>query len=89
MKKVNIMFFIIANIAFSQSIFFDDEKIEKKYLLEEYEAIREEIQEKIIYIRKKPKQDTEIYRDILLKYEELEKELLKDIDKVKGEFKNV
>ena len=90
-KKVNIgvlLFSIsIGNLTFAQELSSEEKKIEKGYLLEEYQGIKEELSEKISYVENQSKEYQEIYKDILLEYEELKKELLKDIEKVKGELK--
>ncbi|MGL4510612.1 hypothetical protein [Cetobacterium sp.] len=80
-------FFLLGSLTFGQETSKEENKIEKGYLLEEYEAIREELNHKIDYIQEKSQEYQEVYKDILIEYESLKQELLKDVEKVKGELK--
>lgn len=80
------LFILVGNLLFSQKNLDEEEKLEKIYLLEEYNNIRSELNEKILYVQGKVEFDKEFYREILLEYENLQNELLKDIKKVESEF---
>lgn len=87
MIKKKIKYFILiliifgGNTTFSQGSFEASEKEEKIYLLEEYKDIKDELEEKILYVQNRLKDNEELYGDILLEYEELRKELLADMKK--------
>lgn len=87
--KYRILFLsiLIGNLSFSQNSLIEEDKIEKGYLLEEYQGIKEEVSEKINYVQVQSKQYQETYKEILEEYEALKMELLKDIEKVEGELK--
>ena len=80
------LFILVGNLLFSQNNLDEEEKLEKIYLLEEYKNIKNELNEKILYVQGKVEFDEEFYREILLEYENLQNELLKDIKKVESEF---
>lgn len=80
------LFILVGNLLFSQNNLDEEEKLEKIYLLEEYNNIKSELNEKILYVQGKVEFDEEFYREILLEYENLQNELLKDIKKVESEF---
>lgn len=80
------LFILVGNLLFSQNNLDEEEKLEKIYLLEEYKNIKSELNEKILYVQGKVEFDEEFYREILLEYENLQNELLKDIKKVESEF---
>lgn len=81
------LFILVGNLLFSQENLDEEEKLEKIYLLEEYKTIQSEINEKILYVKGKTTVDDEFYKEILLEYENLQNELLKDMKKVELEFK--
>lgn len=80
------LFILVGNLLFSQNNLNEEEKLEKIYLLEEYKNIKSELNEKILYVQGKIEFDEEFYKEILLEYENLQNELLKDIKKVESEF---
>lgn len=81
------LFILVGNLLFSQENLDEEEKLEKIYLLEEYKSIQSELIEKILYVKGKVTSDDEFYKEILLEYENLQNELLKDMKKVELEFK--
>lgn len=81
------LFILVGNLLFSQENLDEEEKLEKIYLLEEYKSIQSELLEKILYVKEKVTSDDEFYKEILLEYENLQNELLKDMKKVELEFK--
>lgn len=65
----------------------DEEREKKIYQLEEYEEMKSEIDEKIFYVKKLIETGSNIHGDVLIEYEELKKELNRDIEILKLEVK--
>lgn len=66
---------------------YNEEHENKMYQLEEYEEMKNEIDEKISYVKKLIETGSDIHSDVLIEYEELKKELNRDIEILKLEVK--
>ena len=86
-KMIIVALLITSVLTYGQGQY--DEKQEKKiYQLEEYQEMNREIDEKIIYIKNLINVGSDFHNEILIEYEELKKELSRDIEILKLEVKN-
>lgn len=66
---------------------YNEEQESKIYQLEEYEEMKSEIDEKILYVKKLIETGSDIHSDVLIEFEDLKKELNRDIEILKLEAK--
>lgn len=91
--KILTIFLMGNSLSFSQGIDYSgQETLSEEYernieLLDEKESIRYEIEEKILYLRNKADMNGELYFELLIEYEELKKELIRDMEILKKEIK--
>ena len=76
-----VLFVVVGNLLFSQENLEEEEEVEKIYLIEEYENINNELNEKISYVKEKVSPSEDFYKEILLEYENLQNELMRDMKK--------
>ena len=76
-----VLFVLVGNLLFSQENLEEEEEVEKIYLIEEYENINNELNEKISYVKEKVSPSEDFYKEILLEYENLQNELMRDMKK--------
>lgn len=76
-----VLFVLVGNLLFSQENLDEEEEVEKIYLIEEYENINNELNEKISYVKEKVSPSEDFYKEILLEYENLQNELMRDMKK--------
>lgn len=85
-KIIAIFLFLFSMMSYGQNKY-DEEKENKIYQLEEYQEIKSEIEEKILYVKKVIEVGSDIHKNILVEYEELNRELEREIEILKQEIK--